>query len=138
VDMRPVLQLKSVDLTLLAVNREVYDSLLLELDSLFIDDVQDPLIGVKDVERLLRIVAYRIVLDVLTVCFKRDNLATRQLIDLLLCDFSGFDVVLLKLPDLFDVSSSRSEEHLLIVSADEVYFDHVFCLALFRPGLLLV
>jgi hypothetical protein len=136
--MRPVLQLKSVDLTLLAVNSEVDDSLLLELDSLFIDDVQDPLIGVKDVERLLRIVAYRIVLDVLTVCFKRDNLATRQLIDLLLCDFSGFDVVLLELPDLFDVSSSRSEEHLLIVSADEVYFDHVFCLALFRPGLLLV
>jgi hypothetical protein len=72
-DVGPVLLLKFVHLTLLAMDREVNDSILLELDPFFIDDVIDLLVGVEDEERLLHIIAFGIILDVLTVCFKRDN-----------------------------------------------------------------
>ena len=76
-DVGPVLLLKFVHLTLLAMNREVDDSLFLELDPFFIDYVVNLLVGVENEEGLPHIFAFGVVLDVLAVCFKCYNLTAR-------------------------------------------------------------
>ena len=73
-DVGPVLMLEFVHLTLLAVDREVDDSLFLELDPFLIDDVINLLVGVENEEGLPHVFAFGVVLDVLTVCFKRYDL----------------------------------------------------------------
>jgi len=136
--MRPVLIFESVDLTLLSMDGKVNNSMFMELDSFFIDDVMDLLVGVQDEERLLDAFALRVVYNVLAVCFKRDNRASRQLIDLFLCDRAGFGAMLLKFPHLFSVASGLGIVYLLAISADDMSFDHVLSPTLFDPGLLLV
>jgi hypothetical protein len=138
VDVRPVLLLKTVDLALLTMDGEVNDSLFLELDPFFIDNVVNLLSGVQDEEGLLHTVAFGVVLNVLTVCFKRDNRTARQLEDFFLRDFASFGAVLLKFEHLLSVSGSLSKVNLLAISADQMSLDHVFGLARFIPRLLLV